>query len=115
MGFLREADAGLSVKGLCWRHVFPEASYYPWRSKVGGMSVSDAKRLKELEIGRHEAFSLPDLAIDGIHRWRKTRRHRKTQRCRRRGHIRPSTTATPAFLRLACQRMLSEGFFRSPE
>lgn len=49
IGFLREADAGMTVKDLCRRHGFSEASYYLWRSKFGGMSVSDAKRLKELE------------------------------------------------------------------
>ena len=49
IGFLREAEAGLPVKDLCRRHGFSEASYYLWRSKFGGLSVSDAKRLKELE------------------------------------------------------------------
>ena len=49
IGFLREAEAGLPVKDLCRRHGFSEASYYLWRSKFGGMTVSDAKRLKELE------------------------------------------------------------------
>ena len=49
IGFLRETEAGLPVKDLCRRHGFWEASYYLWRSKFGGMSVSDAKRLKELE------------------------------------------------------------------
>jgi len=49
IGFLREADSGLPVKDLCRRHGFSEASYYLWRSKFGGMSVPDAKRLKELE------------------------------------------------------------------
>ena len=49
IGFLRETEAGLPVKDLCRRHGFSEASYYLWRSKFGGMSVSDAKRLKELE------------------------------------------------------------------
>jgi putative transposase len=39
----------LPIKELCRRHGFSEASYYLWRSKFGGMSVSDAKRLKELE------------------------------------------------------------------
>ena len=48
-GFLREADAGIPVKDLCRKHGFSDASYYLWRSKFGGMSVSDAKRLKELE------------------------------------------------------------------
>jgi putative transposase len=49
IGFLREADGGLAIKELCRRHGFSEASYYLWRSKFGGMSVSDAKRLRELE------------------------------------------------------------------
>ena len=49
IGFLREAEAGLPVKDLCRRHGFSEASYYLWRSKFGVLSVSDAKRLKELE------------------------------------------------------------------
>ncbi len=49
IGFLREAEAGLPVKELCRRYGFSEASYYLWRSKFGGMSVPDAKRLKELE------------------------------------------------------------------
>jgi putative transposase len=37
------------VKELCRKHGFNEASYYLWRSKFGGMSVPDAKPLKELE------------------------------------------------------------------
>jgi putative transposase len=37
------------VKELCRKHGFSEASYYLWRSKFGGMDVSDAKRLKALE------------------------------------------------------------------
>jgi putative transposase len=43
---LREAETGLPVAELCRRHGFSEASYYLWRNKFGGMSVSDAKRLK---------------------------------------------------------------------
>jgi len=49
IGFLREAESGLPIKELCRRHGFSEASYYLWLSKFGGMSVSDANRLKELE------------------------------------------------------------------
>ena len=49
IGFLLEAEAGLPLKDLCRRHGFSEASYYLWRSKFGGMSVTEAKRLKELE------------------------------------------------------------------
>lgn len=49
IGFLREADSGVPIKELCRKHGFSDASYYLWRSKFGGMSVPDAKRLKELE------------------------------------------------------------------
>lgn len=48
IGFLKEAEAGVPIKDLCRRHGFSEASYYLWRSKYGGLNVSDAKRLKEL-------------------------------------------------------------------
>ena len=47
IGFLKEA--GVPAAELCRRHGFSEASFYLWRNKFGGMNVSDAKRLKELE------------------------------------------------------------------
>jgi putative transposase len=50
IGFLKEADGGVPVKELCRKHGFSEPSYYAWRSKFGGMEVSDAKKLKALEI-----------------------------------------------------------------
>lgn len=49
IGFLREAEKGVPMKELCRKHGFSEASFYLWRSKFGGMDVSDAKRLKSLE------------------------------------------------------------------
>ena len=49
IGFVREAERGVAIKDLCRRHGFSEGSYYLWRSKFGGMDVSDAKRLKSLE------------------------------------------------------------------
>ena len=49
IGFLREAEAGVSVKELCRRHGFSEASHNLWRSKFGGISVPDVKRPKVLE------------------------------------------------------------------
>lgn len=63
VGFLREADAGVPVKDVCRKHGFSEASYYLWRSKFGGMSVSDAKRLKELEV---ENARLKKLLADSL-------------------------------------------------
>lgn len=49
IGFLREAEAGLLIKELCRKYGFSEASYYLWKAKFGGMSVPEAKRLKELD------------------------------------------------------------------
>ena len=49
IGFLKEAESGVPVKELCRRHGFSEGSFYTWRSKFGGMEVSDVKRLKALE------------------------------------------------------------------
>ena len=49
IGFLREGESGIKVKDLCRRHGFSEASFCAWRSKFGGMEVSDARRLKALE------------------------------------------------------------------
>jgi putative transposase len=50
IGFLKEAEGSVPVKELCRRYGFSEPSYYAWRSKFGGMEVSDAKKLKALEI-----------------------------------------------------------------
>jgi putative transposase len=49
IGFLKQADAGMPIKELCRKGGFSDATFYKWRSKFGGMDVSDAKRLKELE------------------------------------------------------------------
>ena len=49
VGFLKEAERGVAVKDLCRRRGFSEASYYLWRSKYGGLEVSEVKRLKALE------------------------------------------------------------------
>ncbi len=49
IGFLKQAEAGVPVKELCRQHGFSDASFYTWRARFGGMTVPDAKRLKELE------------------------------------------------------------------
>jgi len=47
---LKEADAGVLVKDICRKHGISDATYYNWKSKYGGMSASDLKRLKEMEL-----------------------------------------------------------------
>jgi putative transposase len=49
IGILKEADAGIPVKEICRSHGISDATYYNWKSKYGGMSASDLKRLKEME------------------------------------------------------------------
>ena len=49
IGVLREPEAGLRVAEVCRTHGISEPTFYAWKAKFGGMSVSDAKRLKQLE------------------------------------------------------------------
>ena len=49
VSILGEADAGVKVQDLCRKHGISPATYYKWKSKYGGLSVSELKRMKELE------------------------------------------------------------------
>lgn len=49
IGFLKQAETGISVAEICRKGGFSDATFYKWRSKFGGMEVPDAKRLRELE------------------------------------------------------------------
>ena len=48
IGILREQQAGRPVAELCRKHGISDATFYTWRSKYGGLEVSEAKRLKTL-------------------------------------------------------------------
>ena len=49
IGILREAEGDTPVKAVCARHNVSEPTFYKWRSKYGGMEVTEARRLKALE------------------------------------------------------------------
>jgi putative transposase len=49
IGILKQAQSGMKVADLCRMHGISDVTFYTWRSKFGGMEVSDAKRLKQLE------------------------------------------------------------------
>ncbi len=49
IGVLKEHQAGMSAADLWRRHGISDATFYKWRSKYGGMEVSDARKLKSLE------------------------------------------------------------------
>ena len=49
IGILKEAEAGKKVPDLCREHGIAAWTFYGWRKKFTGMTVSDAKRLRSLE------------------------------------------------------------------
>ena len=49
IGILKEAEAGAKTADLARRHGVSEATIYNWKSKYGGLEVSEAKRLRSLE------------------------------------------------------------------
>lgn len=50
IGILKESEAGRENREICRKHGITEQTFYRWRSKYGGMSVSEAGRLKDLEV-----------------------------------------------------------------
>jgi len=49
ISILKEHQAGIALAEICRKHGISDATFYTWRSKYGGMEVSDARRLKALE------------------------------------------------------------------
>jgi putative transposase len=49
VGILKEADSGVMVKDICRKYGISDATYYKWKSKYGGLEVSDVRRMRELE------------------------------------------------------------------
>ncbi|MWP46314.1 transposase [Gilliamella sp. Pas-s27] len=49
IAILKEAEAGIPVKGLCHKYDIGNSTFYKWRGKYGGMETSDIKHLKELK------------------------------------------------------------------
>jgi len=49
IGILREHEAGVKTADVCRKHGISSATFFNWKSKYGGMDVSDARRLKALE------------------------------------------------------------------
>ena len=47
--FLKQAESSVPVKELCRKHGFSDATFYKWRSRLGGMEIPEARRLKDLE------------------------------------------------------------------
>jgi putative transposase len=63
IGVLKEHELGVKTADLCRKHGISEASFYNWKSKFGGMDVSEARRLKALET---ENSKLKKLLADAM-------------------------------------------------
>ena len=65
IAILREAEAGAKVTELCRRHGSSDATFYTWRSKYGGLEISEVRRLKQLEEeNRRLKGIVADQALD---------------------------------------------------
>ena len=49
IGVLKEGEAGVATAELCRRHGISPATYYKWKARYGGLDVSEARRLRQLE------------------------------------------------------------------
>ena len=65
IGILKQAEAGRMVTDLCREHGITQATFYRWRSKYGGMEVSDAQELNRLlDENRRLKQLVADLSLD---------------------------------------------------
>jgi putative transposase len=63
IGILKEQEAGVPVAELCRKHGMSDATFYNWKSKYGGLEVSEARRLRTLEA---ENAKLKRLLADAM-------------------------------------------------
>lgn len=62
---LQEVEGGSRVKDVCREHGISEGTYYRWKAKFGGMGVSEARRLRELEDeNRRLKAAVAELTLD---------------------------------------------------
>jgi len=65
IGILNEQSSGLKVSDICRKHGISEATFHNWKSKYGGLTVDELKRLKELEAENLRLRRLvADLSLD---------------------------------------------------
>jgi putative transposase len=65
VGVLKQAEAGVAVKELCRKLGISDATFYNWKAKYGGLSVSELKRLRELEAENARLKKMyADLALE---------------------------------------------------
>jgi putative transposase len=67
IGILKEQESGIKVSEICRRHGLSPATFYQWKSKYGGLEISEMKRLKSLEAENSRLKRLvADLSLDRV-------------------------------------------------
>ena len=65
IGVLKESEAGMKTSELCRKHGISEGTFYKWKDKFGGMTISEARRLRQLEEeNRRLKHIVADLTLD---------------------------------------------------
>ena len=65
IGILREADTARNIRAVCREHNITEQTFDRWRNKYGGMDVSEARKLRELERQNSELKKMvAELSLD---------------------------------------------------
>ena len=65
IGVLKESEAGMRTAELCRKHGISEGTFYKWKDKYGGLTISEARRLRVLEEeNRRLKHIVADLTLD---------------------------------------------------
>jgi putative transposase len=65
IGVLKQAEAGMKTAEICRQHGISSATYYKWKARYGGLEVSEARRLRQLEDeNRRLKQIVADLTLD---------------------------------------------------
>jgi len=65
IGVLKQAEAGIKTAEICRQHGISSATFYKWKGKYGGLEVSEARRLRQLEDeNRRLKQIVADLTLD---------------------------------------------------
>ena len=65
IGVLKESEAGMKTSELCRKHGISDATFYKWKDKYGGLTVSEVRRLRALEEeNRRLKQIVADQALD---------------------------------------------------
>lgn len=102
IGVLKEHQAGMSAVDLCRKHGISDATFYKWRSKYGGMEVSDARKLRALEAENAKLKKLLAESVMDVSTLKemlgKTSDARFEEGCRELGNDRQKLLPTPGVL-----------------